>query len=299
MKKFILTAFILLNITQVAYAHREPQPPTEDVNNNLPILVIGASFGNGSTAFDSGTSSPLLGLAVAGGNYLSLGDALVRDPSHNGFVVNEAQAGSTTFANPSCRLALYGGACSTAKSSSFEEQLVRAASRVRSLATGAYNAEYVIITSPNDCLHSDAFGVPETDAVACDVDDMQDVADRLVDVGRLAISLGLTPVFVDYPPVDSVDLVAFQQNSLLLWTISESDYQLLNDTVMATIAADLPEALIINYWEEYEQLGDGIHPTPATTQNAASIILNAIGYAQDVSNASCKSKKDNHGRGHH
>ena len=82
MRKLLLSAFILLNVMQVAHAHRggsdnEEAPDntgTEEtvVNNNQPILVIGASFGSGNTPFDSGLSAPLLGLAVAGGNYLSL-----------------------------------------------------------------------------------------------------------------------------------------------------------------------------------------------------------------------------------
>lgn len=292
MRKLLLSAFILLNVAQVAHAHRDwsnddSSTDTPTVNDNLPILVIGASFGNGNTPFEYGTSSPLLGLAVNGGKYLSLGDALVRAPGHNGHVVNEAQAGATTFAHPSCRTALYGGACSSAEFNSYETQLLRAASRVRSLATGEYNAEYVIITAPNDCLHSDTFGIPEANAISCDIEDMQDAADRLVDVGRLAISLGITPIFAEYPPVEAIDLEGFRQSSLLAWTISESDYQLLNDTVMATLTTELPDALFINYWADFTQLGDGIHPDAATVKKAANIILQEIGYAVTDSEVSC------------
>lgn len=314
MRKLLLSAFILLNVMQVAHAHRggsdnEETPDntgTEEtvVNNNQPILVIGASFGSGNTPFDSGLSAPLLGLAVAGGNYLSLGDALVRAPSHNGRVINEAQAGSTTFARPSCRDALYAGACSTAEFNSYETQLTRAASRVRSLSTGAYNAEYVIITAPNDCLHSDAFGRPESEAIRCDMEDMYDLADRLMQVGELALSMGLMPVFADYPPVESIDLELFRQSSLLTWTITESDYSLLNETVMGTLRAELPEATFINYFETYEQLGDGIHPTDATSANAANIILQEIGYAVepvvigDDNDDTCEAS-DDHGHDRH
>ena len=78
---------------------------------------------------------------------------------------------------------MYAGACSTAEFNSYETQLTRAASRVRSLSTGAYNAEYVIITAPNDCLHSDAFGRPESETIPCDMEDMYDLADRLMQVG--------------------------------------------------------------------------------------------------------------------
>lgn len=307
MRKLILSAFILLNIVQVVHAHRDdtdndtPDTDVQEPNENLPILVIGASFGNGNTPFDSDLSGPLLGTAVSGGNYLSLGDALVRAPSHNGYVINEAQAGATSFSRPSCRIALFGGACSTAEFESYETQLMRAAYRVRSLATGEYNAEYVIITTPNDCLHSDAFGLPEVDADACDLEDMYDLADRLIEVGNLALSMGLMPVFADYPPVDSVDLDYFSSSSLLSWTISESDYSLLNETVMGTLRAELPEAMFINYWETFEHIGDGIHPTPETATLAANTILQGIDYAANVSDTdeSCDDNDSHHGHDKH
>ena len=53
---------------------------------------------------------------------------------------------------------------------------------------------------------------------------------------------------------------------------------MLNNIVMTTLASDLPDALIVDYWAEYSHLGDGIHPDLATVENAANIILESIGY---------------------
>ncbi|MEK9713643.1 MAG: hypothetical protein VW258_13850, partial [Thalassolituus sp.] len=142
-----------------------PDTPTTPSSDRLPILVVGASYGNGNVPFQTGLESPLLGLAVNGGNYLSLGDALIRSSLHNGYVINEAQASATTFNRESCRTALYGAACSGAEFDGYDVQIQRAASRTYSLSTGEFNADYVVITAPNDCLHSDAFGIPEAEAV--------------------------------------------------------------------------------------------------------------------------------------
>ncbi len=284
MRKHLLTACLLLgtSLASVAGPHHHGgnvgNPHAEEAPETLPVLIVGASFANGKAPFDGDLSSPLLGLSVGTGQYISLGDALIRNRTHSGYVINEAQASATTFARESCRTALYGGGCSTAQSDSYQTQVLRASSRVYSLADGSYNAEYVVVTAPNDCLHSDAFGLPESDAQQCDEEDMQDAADRMVEVGQLILGLGMTPIFAPYPDVSNIDLELFRQSSLLEWTISPTDYQMLNNIVMTTIASDLPEALIVDYWAEYSHLGDGIHPDLATVENAANIILESIGY---------------------
>ena len=253
-----------------------PDTPTTPSSDRLPILVVGASYGNGNVPFQTGLESPLLGLAVNGGNYLSLGDALIRSSLHNGYVINEAQASSTTFTRESCRTALYGGACSGAEFDGYDVQIQRAASRTYSLSTGEFNADYVVITAPNDCLHSDAFGIPEAETVACDIEDMYDVAGRMIEAGMMAYALGMTPIYAPYPPVEALDLDLFQTSSLLQWVISPEDYQLLNDTVMGEIANELPEALVVDYWANFTHLGDGIHPDVQTSERAARTLMQAI-----------------------
>ncbi len=66
------------------------------------ILVIGASFENAVTPFNDKLEAPLGGISVNAGSYLSLGNALARTPLLDGFIINEAQAGATTFDRLNC-----------------------------------------------------------------------------------------------------------------------------------------------------------------------------------------------------
>ena len=307
MRALILFAVVLSTLFTQAHAHRggsdrddAPRHGHETSQPDFvttPLLVIGASYANGHTPFDGAAGAPLLGLAVAQGQYLSLGDALVRDPGFSGHVVNEAQASATTDSRPSCRTALYNGACSLGELDGYDTQLMKALARVYSLSTGAYNAEYVIITTPNDCLHSDAFGIPEADTQMCDDEDMYDVADNLIQVGQMALDLGLTPIYAPYPAVENLDLELSRQSSLLSWVITEADYQRLNDIVMDALAVHLPEALVIDYWSEFTHLGDGLHPDRATVENAARMILETINYRVEVATPG-RGHGHRRGRGH-
>ena len=69
--------------------------------SGLPLLVIGASYGEGKTPFNNGLA-PLGGISVGFGSYLSVGQALTRAPQLPGYVINEAQGGATTFARSYC-----------------------------------------------------------------------------------------------------------------------------------------------------------------------------------------------------
>jgi len=127
-----------------------------------PILVIGASFANGAMPFNDNLDAPLGGISIGLGSYLSLGNALVRESSLSGHVINEAQAGATTFdrqtCNPDCTPdVIWQG---------YDKQFTKALARVtlRDPGTGditVLNSKYVVITLSNDCLHSDAFGIPQ------------------------------------------------------------------------------------------------------------------------------------------
>src|SRR3990167_7312053 len=69
--------------------------------SSLPLLVVGASYAEGKTPFNQGIA-PLGGIAVGFGSYLSLGQALTRSAPLPGYVINEGQAGGTTFARSYC-----------------------------------------------------------------------------------------------------------------------------------------------------------------------------------------------------
>ncbi|AJQ95527.1 hypothetical protein [Gynuella sunshinyii] len=246
--------------------------------DHKPILVIGGSLGNGSTPFNDGLTSPLMGASVGQGSYLSIGDALIRSPLYNGFVINEAEAGGTTIARHSCRYSLYGNVCGEGKFSSYSTQLKRAIARVTPVTGGAINADFVVITPPNDCLHSDSQGIPEIQAVYCAEADWEALADRLIAVGQEALAMGLKPVYLAYPEESGVDLELFASTSGLIWTISSADYIKMRETVHGRIAHDLPAALISNGWGDFHHIGDGIHPDIRSSRLAARQILLDIGY---------------------
>ncbi|MFK5895188.1 MAG: hypothetical protein QM504_18395 [Pseudomonadota bacterium] len=136
-----------------------------------PILIVGASFENASTTINDDLGGPLGGTAVGFGSYLSLGDALIRSQKLNGFVINEAQAGAGSFSYPSCTK----DSCSTGWWQGMDVQFEKALQRVtvRDLENPSniinYNAEYIIIGTPNDCLHANSFGIPEIQTQPCNL----------------------------------------------------------------------------------------------------------------------------------
>ncbi|WP_428239550.1 SGNH/GDSL hydrolase family protein [Gynuella sp.] len=264
--------YFMLLLVFSSMANSYPYP------DHKPILVIGGSLGNGVTPFNDGLTSPLLGASVGQGSYLSVGDALIRSPLYNGYVINQAEAGGTTFARPSCRYAFYGNACGEGMFNSYSTQLQRAIARVSSLSDGVINADFVVITPPNDCLHSDAQGVPELQAVYCTEADWEALADRLIAVGQEALAIGLKPVYLTYPEESGVDLELFASSSGLIWAISSADYIRMRETVHSRIAHDLPAALISNGWGDFHHIGDGIHPDVRSSRLAARQILVDIGY---------------------
>lgn len=247
-----------------------------------PLIVVGASFANGVTPFNDQLQAPLGGISVGFGSYLSLGDALVRDRRLSGHVINEAQAGATTFdrmvCNPVCDPDVTW--------QSYDKQLTKALARVtmRDPATGDVvdvNADYVIIALPNDCLHSDAFGIPQDEAQPCDQADFDAQADRLVALGQRVIDAGLTPIFNIPPQYDQMDLPYFQSAFGLNWAIDKADYEMMTATRFERIRAELPEAVQLKVWNHFVHLGDGIHPNRKSVRKAAKAIAKFIKANED------------------
>jgi hypothetical protein len=237
-----------------------------------PILVIGASYANANLPINDNLEGPLGGIAVDFGSYLSLGNALVRSPLLSGYVINEAQAGATSFdrraCNPTCSddIGWQG----------YDKQFTKALARVNNPFIGEINADYLVITIGNDCLHSDAFGIPQEDSVPCSVTDMNAYVDRLIAVGQRAIDLGLTPIFDAYPEFDALDFGITQAAFGLQWMISESDYITLREIHLSKIKSALSGAVIVNMWKNFEHRGDGLHPTDETVAMAATKIARKI-----------------------
>jgi len=95
LNKWIGLALTALTLPAAMATPATPRP------SSLPLLLVGASYAEGKTPFNNGIA-PLGGVAVGLGSYLSVGQALTRTPLLPGFVINEGQAGATTFARPYC-----------------------------------------------------------------------------------------------------------------------------------------------------------------------------------------------------
>ncbi len=242
-----------------------------------PILVIGASLENSVTPIDDNLIGPWGGYAVNSGSYLSLGEALVRTKELNGFVINQAEAGATSFARLRC--GWYG--CMTLGWQGYDVQFQKALSRVaitnpqNPAQIVGYNADYIFIGFPNDCLHSGAMGIPQSQTAPCTVSELNDVIDRLKTVAENALALGITPIFDTIPQYNVLDLPYFRQRSNLIWAISEEDLDTYRDLHRTRIQNEIPEALLVDTWEGMENI-DGIHPTPESAERAAKRVAKAI-----------------------
>jgi hypothetical protein len=242
--------------------------------SQAPLLVIGASYSEGKAPFNNGLA-PLGGISVDFGSYLSLGHALTRSELLPGHLINEAQGGATTFARPYCPPG--SNVCGPAAWDSYQTQLDKALARVALPPTfSTYNAKYVVITTSNDCLHADAFGIPQSQSQPCTLAQMNASVDRLVALGQYALAKGVTPVYDQYPRYSSLDLPLFGSLFGLAWVINEADYNTLRDLSRTRLQAELPAAIVLDIWKDFTHRGDGIHPDDATTRRAAKLIAQEL-----------------------
>ncbi len=234
------------------------------------LLLIGASYVNGSVPFNDKLQAPLGGISVGFGSYLSLGQALTRSPLLPGFVINEAQAGATTFDRTACNPECTPGIGWQGYDKQFTKALARVQTRdPNSGQVVSTNARYVVIVMGNDCLHSDAFGIPQSQAQPCSVEQVNQYIDRLIAVGQRAINEGITPVYDLLPRYEDLDLPLAGQLFGLSWMIGEADYNQMRNIHLSRIAAELPQAIQVDMWKGFEHGGDGLHPTPETAKRAA------------------------------
>lgn len=268
MKKWIglaLSALVVQPVMADALASRPSQ---------WPLLLIGASYAEGKTPFNNGLA-PLGGISVGLGSYLSVGQALTRNPLLPGYVINEGQAGATTFGRSYC--APGASSCGPATWDAYAVQLQKALARVAVPPNfTTYNAKYVVVMPPNDCLHADAFGVPQAMTQPCSAAQINQVADRLIAVGNQARAAGLTPVYATMPTYKQLDLPLFRSLYGLAWVIGEADYSTMRAVTSTRIRAEVPGAVVLDVWRDFVHIGDGIHPTPETARKAANIIAQSL-----------------------
>ncbi|WP_445365942.1 SGNH/GDSL hydrolase family protein [Microbulbifer sp. ANSA001] len=249
-----------------------------EMKEDTVILTIGASFTDGRIPINDDFNSPLGGIAISAGKYLSLHQALIRQKSLSGYVINEAQAGATTFNRLGCNP---GPDCGPGFWFGYENQLNRALMRVAvpdpSQPSGVkYNASYAVITIANDCLHSDAFGIPQDQAQPCDTSQLNAYIDRLIAVGQTALNKGITPIYDIMPAWEDIDLSTTAALFGLHWIMNEQQYNELRELHYNRLSSELPGAEVLNIWEGFHPLPDGLHPTDKTTQKAARRIANYI-----------------------
>lgn len=246
----------------------------QQLRSQQPVLLVGGSYAEAKTPFANGIA-PLGGVAVSLGSYLSLGNALTRNNKLSGHVINEGQAGATTFDRSYC--AAGAATCGPAGWDGYQKQLERAIARVAvPPAFTALNASYVVIVKANDCLHADAFGIPQSESRPCTVADMNASIDRLIAVGQYAIARGLTPIYDITPRYESLDLPMFKTRFGLQWVISEDDHNLYRSLHQTRIQNELPGALVLDIWKNFVHRGDGIHPTDDSNREAANIIAKKL-----------------------
>lgn len=263
---FVVMSFFVSGTT---WAEDEP------VVKEPALLVIGASYSDARLPFNDALEAPLGGIAIDFGSYLSLGNALIRDKHLPGYVINEAQAGATTFDRPGCNP---GPGCDAGEWQGYGTQFQKALARVTlPFPPFTRNAAFVVITIANDCLHSDAFGIPQDQAIPCDATALNAYIDRLIDLGEEAISLGITPIFDVYPKWSRIDLPLTGSLFGLLWVLDEAAYNTLRDLHRSRLESELPGAIVLDMWKGFKHRGDGLHPSDKTSKKAAKRIAKLIG----------------------
>lgn len=255
-----------------------PAVQSEQPDNYVALLVIGSSYINGTTRIDDNTISALNGAAVGAGSYLSLGDALIRSRKLNGLVINEGVVGATTQDRVSC---LWYDCLPGGQMPSYMSQFENALRRIAiydpvNFTISGYNAKYVVIDMPNDCIHSDAFGVPQASAKPCINQDFIESANRVVDVANKALQLGITPILTLPPKYEDLELSLVQQGLGMYWVIGEYEYNILSETYKTTFESKVPGAIILDVWKHFTHRGDGIHPNRKTVKQAAEKIANIV-----------------------
>jgi len=266
MKLFVTSLCIGFSMLSIGTA------TSEDTVFDQPILIVGASFDNGPSPISDDLGGPIGGATVSLGNYLSIGAALVRDPLTKGLFINEARGGAGTFKRPGCA----GAVCSPYEWQSFATQLEKALLRVAirnpenpSEITG-YNARYMTLGIPNDCLHSDAEGVLQSESTPCTSDDINATVDRLKAVAERALAVNITPVIHLYPDFADFDLSLTQTLFNFVWVIDETTYNELKETHQSRLAAELPAAIFVEGgWDGFKHIGDGLHPDRDAAIHAA------------------------------
>ena len=272
MKKSLSILLFILVSTEAEYSNRHL------TLDNKPILMIGSSYINSKTRIDDNGIASLVGLSVGSGSYYSLGDALLRNRRLNGLIVNEGNVGATTFDRFSCLndYCLSGGKL-LGYQSQFENVLKRVAIyEPNNSIPIAYNAKYIIIGVSNDCIHSDAFGIPQSDTKMCSNQDIDESINKIIDVANNSLEVGIIPLISILPKYSNLDLKLLKQGLNLNWVIDKKTYKKYRKKLIFKIKNELGKKYILNIWNNFSHRGDGIHPNRKTVEHASKQVVKKL-----------------------
>ena len=210
-----------------------------------PILIVGASLGNGIGPKDFPFSTNF-------GSYCDIGCALQRKDR---FVLNGAQGGAAT---EDYTTTLFGPPISF---DGYQKQFEWVTGVAFNFVTGEFNADYLLILMTNDCISGASSPSP------CTLAEVNAFLDIQIDVGQQALDFGIIPVFDIYPAYADMNLQGFLDLGIP-WVIDEAGWNQMRDLHMTRIAAELPGATQVDMWKDYSHLGDGLHPDVETAEAA-------------------------------
>jgi len=248
-------------------------------SNTTALLMIGASYESGKTRIDDDYLASLNGIAVGAGSYMALGDAYIREKTSNGLLVNQANVGNTTFDRLSC---LYDSCLLGGEMFGYDEQFERALQRVtisnieNPTKIDGYNAKYLFIGISNDCIHSDAFGIPQKETNPCELEEINETIDRIIEVANKASDLDITPIIALHPESHTLNLPFVKKALNFEWVANEYEYNLLRNEYSRRLKTETNNAIILDIWENFEHRGDGIHPSKQTVMKAAKKLAEIV-----------------------
>jgi len=105
---------------------------------------------------------------------------------------------------------------------------------------------------------------------------MNAYVDRLIAVGQQALNAGLTPIFDVAPAYTDLNLPLTAKVFGLSWIADSVGYNAMRDLRIARIPAELPGAVVLDMWANFQHMGDGIHPNDKTARKAAAVISQYI-----------------------
>ena len=246
---------------------------SQEIDDNIPLLMIGASYFNGSTRIDDNGNAALNGVAVNFGSYFDLESGLIKNKKLNGLIINEAHVGSTTFDRYSCGKTI---CLNNGKILGYKQQFERAIKRVSIIGIKKLNARYLLIGLPNNCIHSDAFGIAQSYTKKCTIEDIKRTSDSIVEIVENATMLGLVAIVAIPPKFEGLNLELTKEILNLEWVVSKKEYDFYAENYVHLIKNNTTNAIFLDIWSGFVHQGDGIHPDKTSVTNAADKIADFI-----------------------